>query len=204
MKHTYKKVLSVILAIGLLSAFATTAFAAPAEQEGSAVITSDSKYYLTAEDITSGDCFTKEEIAAATEDGSVILGGMNAPVSEIANASASTRAITGQVWCRTYATYNANDGVTVSVELYVPWYYFANPKFTSMTGTVTVRLNDQNTSKAFGKYTSESKTIDTSVTTGAKAGSLTKGTVTVSGIATGTNIVAGGGYFSSNYEIQIP
>lgn len=200
MKNITKKVVSVLLVVGILFSFGVTAFAA--EPEDTSIITAESKYYLTADEIMNGDHFSKEEIEAATADGAIILGGFDAPVAALEGAS--TRAITGNVWCRTYATYDKDDGVSVNVELYVPWYFFTNPKFTSMSGTVTVTLNSKNTSKAFAAFANEDKTIDADVDTGAKAVSGTKGNVSISGVATGTNILSGAGAFTSGFEIKIP
>ena len=177
MKNITKKVVSVLLVVGILFSFGVTAFAA--EPEDTSVITAESKYYFTADEIMNGDHFSKEEIEAATADGAIILGGFDAPVAALGDAS--TRAITGNVWCRTYATYDVNDGVSVNVELYVPWYFFTNPKFTYMSGTVTVTLNSKNTSKAFAAFANEDKTIDADVDTGAKAASGTKGSVSIAG-----------------------
>lgn len=199
MKGLIRKAISVLCVMGIMCSFGVTAFAA--ETNDTSVITPDSEYYLTAEEIMNGDLFSKEEIEAATEDGAIILGGFDAPISALDGAS--TRAI-GQVWCRTYATYDKDDGVSVNVELYVPWYYFTNPKFTSMSGTVTVTLNSKNTNKSFVAFADEDKTIEADVDTGAKASSGTKGTVKIVGTATGTNIVAGAGVFESGFEITIP
>lgn len=201
MKGLIRKAVSVLCVMGILFSFGVTAFAS--ETNTTSVMTPDNEYYLTAEEIMNGDHFSKEEIEAATEDGAIILGGFDAPVSALDGASA--RAITGQVWCRTYATYDKNDGVSVNVELYVPWYYFSNPKFTSMSGIVTVTLNSKKTNKSFVAFANEDKTIEADVDTGAKASSGTKGTVKIKGTATGTNILAGAGYFESlEYEITIP
>jgi len=200
MTNITKKVVSLLLVVGIWFSFSITAFAA--EPEGTSVITTESKYYLTADEIINGNHFSKEEIEAATADGAIILGGFDAPVTALGDTS--SRAITGNVWCRTYATYDENDGVSVNAELYVPWYFFTNPKFTSMSGTVTVTLNSKNTSKAFATFANEDKTIDVDVDTGAKAASGTKGNVSIAGIATGTNILSETGEFTSGFEIEIP
>lgn len=200
MANISKKVISMLLVVGILFSFGVTAFAA--EADNSTVITADSEYYLTADEIMNGEHFSEEEIEAATTNGAIILGGFDAPLSALSGAS--TRAITGNVWCRTYATYDTDDGVSVNVELYVPWYFFTNPKFTSMSGTVTVTLNSKNTYKGFAAVANEEKTIDADADTGAKAASGTKGRVTITGIATGTNILAGAGKFDSGFDITIP
>ena len=200
MKKGFKSLISIVSVICILLSLGTTAFAAASNDI--AHITSDSEYYLSSDEIMNGSHFSKEVIDAELEDGKIILGGFDAPVSTLEGSN--SRAITGQVWCRTYATYDADDGVSVNVELYVPWYYFTNPKFTSMMGTVTVTLNSKNTSKAFAEIEDEAKTIEADVDTGAKAKSGTKGTVKIQGTATGTNILAGAGYFESGFEITIP
>ena len=102
-----------------------------------------------------------------------------------------------------YATYDKNNGIQVKVKLYTPD-LFANPKFTSMAGTVDVLINNRTTSTAFSAFEDNSKTIETDVDTGVTASSGTKGTVSVAGVATATNAIAGGGAFAISYPVTIP
>ncbi len=199
MKNIVKKIVSMLIIIAIMCSVSTIAFAA--ESVDISVITQDSEYYLTADEIINGDHFSKEKIEAATSGGAIILGGFDAPVSVLNGAN--TKAV-GRVWCRAYATYDKNDGVSVNVELYVPWYYFTNPKFTSMTGDVTVTVNSKNTLKAFAAIANQEKTIEADVDTGVKASSGTKGYVSIVGRATGINIVGGDGHFETGFAITIP
>lgn len=201
MKQLNKRILSLLMVVASLFALTMVAFAA--DEGDTSVITSDSEYYLTADEVLNGGYFSEEEIASATENGAIILCGIDAPVAELAE-STKARIITGQAWCRSYATYDTDKGVQIHIELYVPWYYFTNPKFTDMSGTVSVKLNSKTTTATFVKHQSEGKTISMDISTGAKASSGTKGTVNISGVAAGTNVATGAGAFTSSYEITIP
>lgn len=200
----FKKITSCILImLCMFSSLSMTSFASTTETED--VITPDSEYYLSAEEIYNGDYFSAEELEAATEDGAIILCGIDAPMSELSNSIGNARGLfSARVWCRSYATYDEDDGVSVHVELYVPWYYFANPKFTAMEGAVSVTLAQKTTTKAFAKLANQAKTISTDVEMGNKAASGTEGKVSVAGWATGANIESGYGEFASAYEITIP
>lgn len=192
--------MSVFLVLSILFSFSMFAFATDTNNN---VITKDSEYYLTPEEIMNGDYFPTEEIEKVVESGAVILGGIDAPMSELIDESSGSRLITGQVWCRSYATYDEDEGVSVHIELYVPWWYFANPKFNGMSETVNVNL-ERPYYKTFVAVANEADTIDTDVDTKATAPSGTEGTVNIVGIAIGTNIASGAGEFASSYEITIP
>lgn len=176
--------------------------AMPVEEVNAEVITPDSEYYLTAEEIINGQHFSREKIETATANGAVILGGIDAPLSEISMTRAQV--ITGQVWCRSYATYDQEEGISVNVELYVPWYYLANPKFTFMSGPVEVDIVGQTTTHICIGLADEEKTISADVDTGRKAPSGSKGEIDIFGVAKGTNILSGAGEYQLVYEIQIP
>ena len=113
-------------------------------------------------------------------------------------------AITGQVWVKSYATYSKNKGVSVYTELYVPWYYFSNPKFTIMSGNVKTTVKSKSTTKTFTKTAKGTSTISKTVSTGVKGSAGAKGTVKVFGIASGYNIAAGAGAFTTLYSSTIP
>lgn len=176
--------------------------AMPGGEVNAEVITPDSEYYLTAEEIINGQHFSREKIEAATANGAVILGGIDAPVSEI--STTRVQVIDGQVWCRSYAAYDQEEGISVNVELYVPWFYFAKPKFTFMSGPVTVAIAGQTTTHVCIGLADEEETISADVDTGRKAPSGSKGEINVVGVARGTNIVADGAGYQLIYEIEIP
>lgn len=103
-----------------------------------------------------------------------------------------------------YATYDRNDGIKVVVKLYVPAFESPQPKFTSMTGTVSVLLNNRTSHTAFSKAAARTSTIQKTVNTGRTGQSGNRGTISVSGAATATNALAGGGAFAISYPITIP
>ena len=200
MKKTIAILLSCIMLIGCLG---ISVSATENNNDSENIITLDSEYYLSADEVINGGYFTEEELSQGTQNGEIILGGVNIPLGE---TNSSARAVTeARVWCRSYATYDSDDGVQVYVKLYMPWWnIFSNPKFTSMSGLVTVTLNSNNTIKAFYETADEDRSIETDVDTGAKADSGTRGTVMVDIIATGTNIETGTGAWVTAYEITIP
>lgn len=200
MKKTIAILLSCIMLIGCLG---ISVSAAENDSTLENVITSESEYYLSAEDVVNGGYFTDEELAQGTQNGAIILCGVNVPLSETNSAA---RGVAGdEVWCRSYATYDEDDGVQVYIKLYMPWWnIFSNPKFTSMSGLVTVTLDYEETVKAFYESADEERSIETDVDTGAKAESGTTGTVMANITVTGTNIESGIGYCTRIYEITIP
>lgn len=103
-----------------------------------------------------------------------------------------------------YATYDENNGIQVKVKLYVPWFEFPKPEFTSMSGTVTVDLNGASDSTSFFEIANGDETIESDVDTGVTGNSGDSGTVSVSGIATANNALLGGGAFGISYGITIP
>ncbi len=176
------------------------------------VITEDSEYYLTPDEIVNGGVLSEDEIADVTDNGEVILGGFDMPVSAIEqNNARAIEVITGQVWCRSYATYDKEDGVSIYVKLYVPLFqsinamFLPNPKFTSMSGTATLCINNvRESAKTFFETADEERSIEANIDTGVTASSGTKGTVRVMGVATGNNLLAEAGVFERVYEVTIP
>lgn len=105
---------------------------------------------------------------------------------------------------RSTASYDKDDGVQVSIELYTPALEFPKPKFKSMAGTVDVEIGRKTTSKAFYKSANGSTTISTDVNTGATGNSGARGTVSVAGYATAEGALNDGGAFGISYDIVIP
>ena len=89
-------------------------------------------------------------------------------------------------------------------KLYVPWYEFPKPEFTAMSGSVAVALNGSTHSTGFFETANGEETIESDVNTGVTGNSGNTGTVTVSGVATANNALAGGGTFGITYNITIP
>lgn len=65
-------------------------------------------------------------------------------------------------------------------------------------------MNNKTTNKLFVETADEESTISSDVDTVVTGSSGNTGTITVSGVATATNALAGGGVFSISYEIKIP
>ncbi len=211
-----RKVTSLCLALiicvaSIVSASAVETKPATSTEEAP-VITEDSEYYLTPDEIINDGVLSEDEIADVTNNGEIILGGIDMPVSAIEqNNARSIEVITGQVWCRSYATYDKEDGVSIYVKLYVPLFqsinamFIPNPKFTLMTGTATLCINNiRESAKTFIATADEERSIEADIDTGVTASKGTKGTVKVMGVATGTNLLAEAGAFERVYEITIP
>lgn len=203
---------SVMLSVG--------AFAAASEYDESVVnvevlitesvyIAEDSEYYFTAEEILSDKdaFFLSDEVIESIENGdTVLLGGVNAPVSELVQGEVSTRAvqyIDGWLWYTSYATYSSSTGVQVYFMIYSVT--ASNPKFRSMNGTVYCTLRNMTSSHTYSVVEkSASSTISTTVSTGRTQVSGTSGTVEVYGVCIGDNIATNAGIFSFYYDIKIP
>ena len=202
---------SVMLSVG--------AFAAASEYDESVVnvealtervyIAEDSEYYFTAEEILSDKdaFFLSDEVVESIENGDIVLlGGVNAPVSELAQGEVSTHAvqyIDGWIWYTSYATYSSSTGVQVYFMLYSVT--GSNPKFRGMSGTVYCTLRHITSSHVYSVIEkSSSSTISTTVSTGRTQVSGTSGTVEVNGVCTGDNIATTAGVFSFYYDITIP
>lgn len=143
--------------------------------------------------------------AAETETNQpVIIGGFDGQLKDcIDTDDVMTYASIVNVRVSSYATYDSKKGINVVVKLYAPA-GGTQPKFTGMSGSVNVKMNKKNTVKGFSKVAAKTKTIKSTVKTGVKAKSGTKGTVTVSGVATATNALFGGGAFGISYRVTIP
>lgn len=148
--------------------------------------------------------FAAEVDSDDATDEPVIVGEFDGLLSECWDSNTPMPRAVANVRVNSYATYDKEDGVQVTVKLYVPWYDFPKPEFTAMSGTVSVYLNSKTTSKAFFETADGEATIETDVDTGVTGSSGNKGTVTVSGVATANNALLGGGAFSISYEITIP
>lgn len=108
------------------------------------------------------------------------------------------------IWVRSYATYDKNNGIQVYVKLYVPWYEVPKPEFTSMSGIVKVDLNSRVTRTTFTEVASGDSTIDSDVDTGRTGETGDKGRINVFGVATANNAIANGGGFKISYSVTIP
>lgn len=73
-----------------------------------------------------------------------------------------------------------------------------------MSGSVAVALNGSTHSTGFFETANGEETIESDVNTGVTGNSGNTGTVTVSGVATANNALAGGGAFGITYNITIP
>ncbi|MCI1965932.1 MAG: hypothetical protein LKJ17_07355 [Oscillospiraceae bacterium] len=170
-----KKILSFFMAIVLSCSLVTTAFAAE-----------------------SSDTTNKNANVQ-------IIGKYDGPLSNVMKSSRTALSSNlVNVRVNSYATYDKNDGITVYVKLYTPWYEFADPEFTSMSGSASVNLRNDTTTKYFYESEDGSNTISTDIDTGVTGNSGDEGTVSVSGVATANNALAGGGAFAISYDIEIP
>lgn len=137
-------------------------------------------------------------------DQPIIIGQYDGWLSDcVENEDIIMRASVVNVRVNSYATYSAKKGINVVVKLYAPA-GGTQPKFTGMTGSVTINMNKKNTVKSFAKVAVQTKTIKSTVKTGVKGKSGEKGTVAVSGAATATNALFGGGAFAISYGVVIP
>ena len=134
----------------------------------------------------------------------VIIGEYDGYLSDVMIADNTAGRAISNVRINSYATYDKEDGIQVHVKLYVPWYESPKPEFTGMSGTVSVLMNSKSTSTAFAELASGDETIETDVDTGRTGNSGDKGTISVSGVATANNALAGGGVFGITYSVTIP
>ncbi|RPF42100.1 hypothetical protein EDD70_2843 [Hydrogenoanaerobacterium saccharovorans] len=143
----------------------------------------------------------------STKSSPVVIGEFDGLLSDCLNSNESmphTLAAVANVRINSYATYDKDNGIQVKVKLYVPFFDFPKPKFTSMSGTVTVDLNNDADTTSFFETANEESTIESDVDTGVKGNKGDKGTVSVSGVATASNALAGGGAFAISYPVTIP
>lgn len=145
--------------------------------------------------------FSAENISKSLPKDTVLIGQKDGKLSDIMSEQTPTSRIEA-VWYHSHATYSSSKGVSIYIELYLP--SGGNPKFTGMFGTASAYLKNDSKSKGFSKNANGTKTISTTVSTGAKGKSKERGTANFSGIATAQNALGGGGGFSSSYSITIP
>lgn len=107
------------------------------------------------------------------------------------------------VYVNAYSTYDAEDGVQVVAELYVPQGEKPNPQFTMVNGMVTITVGDDTALFPLGT-TAETGAVGLAVNTGMLGNSGEKGFVVIAGTAYANNSVAGCGSFAISYEITIP
>lgn len=147
---------------------------------------------------------TLTAFAEAAEKNPVVIGEFDGLLSDYLTSNAPVPVAAANVRINSYATYDENNGIQVKVKLYVPWFEFPKPEFTSMSGTVTVDLNGASDSTSFFEIANGDETIESDVDTGVTGNSGDSGTVSVSGIATANNALLGGGAFGISYGITIP
>ena len=107
------------------------------------------------------------------------------------------------VYVNAYSTYDAEDGVQVVAELYVPQGDKPNPQFTMVNGMVTITVGDDTASFPLGTV-ADTDSVGLAVNTGMLGNSGEKGFVVIAGTAYANNSVAGCGSFAISYEITIP
>ena len=134
----------------------------------------------------------------------IIIGEYDGYLTNVEFSDGTTGRLVANVRINSYATYDTQNGIQVHVKLYVPWYEFPKPEFTSMTGTVNVLMNNSSSNTAFAEIANGEKTIETDVNTGRTGNSGNSGTVSVTGVATANNALAGGGAFAISYPVTIP
>lgn len=107
------------------------------------------------------------------------------------------------VYVNAYSTYDAEDGVQVVTELYVPQGKNPKPRFSLVNGMVTVYIGNNTTTHYLGSTVS-SDTVGIAVNTSQLGSSGEKGFVVIAGTAYADNAVTGCGSFGISYEITIP
>ena len=147
---------------------------------------------------------TLSAFAAETDPAPVVIGEFDGLLKDCWTSDAPIPRAVANVRINSYATYDKEDGVQVKVKLYVPWYEFPKPEFTAMSGSVAVALNGSIYFIGFFETANGEETIESDVNTGVTGNSGNTGTVTVSGVATANNALAGGGTFGITYNITIP
>lgn len=152
-----------------------------------------------------GSCFAAETTTEITDTQQpVVIGEYDGYLTDVMISDGVTKRAVANVRINSYATYDEDDGIQVHVKLYVPWYESPKPEFTGMTGTVNVLMNKKSTNTAFAELADGEETIETDVDTGRTGNSGDKGTVSVSGVATANNALAGGGAFAISYPVTLP
>ncbi len=107
------------------------------------------------------------------------------------------------VYVNAYSTYDAEDGVQVITELYVPEGEKPKPQFSMVSGMVTITVGD-NTSSFFLGTEAATEAVGLAVNSKMLGSSGDKGFVVIAGTAHADNAVVGCGSFGISYEITIP
>lgn len=108
------------------------------------------------------------------------------------------------VYVNAYSTYDAENGVQVITELYVPERQKPVPSFSGVSGMVTVTIEDNTTVHYLGREADSASAIGIALNTARLGSSGDKGLVIISGTAYADNAAAGCGSFCVCYEITIP
>ena len=119
----------------------------------------------------------------------VVIGEYDGYLTDVMISDGVTKRAVANVRINSYATYDEDDS--------------PKPEFTGMTGTVNVLMNKKSTNTAFAELADGEETIETDVDTGRTGNSGDKGTVSVSGVATANNALAGGGAFAISYPVTL-
>ena len=107
------------------------------------------------------------------------------------------------VYVNAYSTYDAEDGVQVVTELYVPQGEKPDPQFSMVNGMVTITVGDDTALIPLGAAI-DTDSVGLAVNTGMLGNSGEKGFVVIAGTAYANNSVTGCGSFAISYEITIP
>lgn len=107
------------------------------------------------------------------------------------------------VYVSAYSTYDANNGVQVVTELYIPEGKKAVPQFSAVNGMVTIRIGEDITTHYLSSETN-ADVVGIAVNTMRLGTKGEKGLVVIAGTAYADNAAAGCGSFVASYEITIP
>lgn len=108
------------------------------------------------------------------------------------------------VYVNGYATYDAEDGVQVVTELYIPESEELSPALEQVSGWVILILNGERTVHYLGAEGEGLSSVASAVNTGITGNSGDKGTVIIGGSAWGANVAGGAGSFGVVFDITIP
>lgn len=108
------------------------------------------------------------------------------------------------VYVNGYATYDAQNGVQVVTELYVPESEKLTPELTQVTGWVILILNGERTVHHLGTEGEALDAVALAVSTGITGNSGDRGTVIIGGTACADNAAGGAGSFGVVFDITIP
>lgn len=102
-----------------------------------------------------------------------------------------------------YSTYDSEHGVQVVTQLYVPAGEKTKPRFSKVSGMVTICVGEETASMYLGSQV-DAEAVGLLVNTKMLGSSGEKGFVVVAGTAYADNAVAGCGSFGIAYDITIP